>query len=209
MTGDSSFWTSASTREARCTNKDRIIVPVLESIEIRRPDRYKALLMPCLHSPELKILSKKLVPPTSIFAIEKNPKVHVLMKERLGIRVTPKAMDAGEGIDHIEADNPSGFDIVYLDFFGQPGLSHLEIIEKIFYFRMLRPGAKLILTFGKTRTRSRTKQINDMLSTGQPLPTSRYLQFGIEKTRHRKPGRVTEQSYRSLGHEFLTTIADF
>ena len=58
-----------------------------------------------------------------------------------GVNTTPHPMSATEGIDYLEADmiadGKERFNLIYLDFFGQPDNTHCELLDKIFGLRML------------------------------------------------------------------------
>lgn len=202
-------------RERRCREKNSVICPMLERIRIQSPRDWKAILMPCLHGPEIEIFRAKGVPNGNIVAIERDPSTWREIKNRHGFDVGPEPLEANEAIDHIYARHPDGFDLIYLDFYSRPTFAHLQMLQKIFTFQMIRKGAKLILTFGKGRCRPEVREINDMLlKRNETLPTKTEILAATELSKHRPPSWIKNHEYLSRAGDnrvvhYLTTEAQF
>jgi len=202
-------------RHTRFKEKNSVICPILEKIRIESPGSWKAILMPCLHGPEISILKSKGVPSANIVAIERDPDTWRMIKSRHGFDVGPAPLEANEAIDHIYAKHEGGFDFIYLDFFSRPTFSHLQMLQKIFSFRMIRKGGKLILTFGRNRCRPEVREMNDMLLRGKELlPTKVWILAAAEISRHRHPKRIKNHEYKSsvggnVNVHYITTEAQF
>lgn len=192
-----------------------MICPILEGIQILKPETWKAILMPCLHGPEISILQNKCVPCSNLIAIERDPRTWKEIRDRLRFDVGPEPLEANEAIDHIAAKHDDGFDLIYLDFFSRPTFSHLQMLQKIFTFKMIRKGGKLILTFGKGRCRPEVREINDMLlDRNEVLPTKTEILAAAEISRHHPPKWIKNHEYRSSAGgnrviHFITTEAQF
>lgn len=171
--------------------------------------------MPCLHGPEISILQSKKVPNRNLVAIERDPATWKEIRDRLGFDVGPAPLEANEAIDHIYAKHEDGFDLIYLDFFSRPTFSHLQMLQKIFSFKMIRNGGKLILTFGKGRCRPEVREMNDMLlKRNEVLPTKTEILAAAEISRHQAPKWIKNHEYRSSAGgnrviHFITTEAQF
>lgn len=202
-------------RNRRFKEKNSVICPILESIKVVRPASWTAILMPCLHGPELAILKNKKVPNRNLWAIERDPQTWRDIKRTLGLNVGPEPLEASEAVEHIAAECENGFDLIYLDFFSRPNFSHLRMLQKIFTFRMLKPGAKLVLTFGKGRCRPEVQELNDMLlGKGEVLPTKTEVLAAAELSKHRPPKWMRNHQYRSIAGgnrviHYVTTEAQF
>lgn len=189
---------------------------MLNSIEAKEPSQFKALLMPCLHSPELYILKNKGVPSKNLVGIEKHPETWKKMKKLRGLDMGPAPMDANDAMDSIIANHPKGFDLIYLDFFSRIWTSHMRMLQKMMHFRMIRPGGKLIMNFGRARTQREVKQLNDMLLNDgdeKYLPTKRIITSAMEITGHPLPIYMQNRPYKSniAGRDvtYVTTEAQF
>lgn len=207
---------SAKNRNLRSRNKDSVITPILESVRVQYPHRFKALLMPCLHGPELAILTKKGIPSSNIVAIENNPNTWLAMRSQLKIDVGHKPMDANERMDYAQAEHPEGFDLIYQDFYGQPAMKHREILLKIFRFKMLKSKGVLLLNFGITRTSRETNEMNDRLTqkSGELTPTMTDILGAIELAGHPKPKKLRNHTYKSMTNKqtylrYVTTECRF
>lgn len=202
-------------RDRRCREKNSVICPILERISINSPSSWKAVLMPCLHGPEISILKAKNVPNENIVAIERDPDTWREIKSRHGFDVGPAPLEANEAIEHIYASHEDGFDLIYLDFFSRPTFSHLQMLQKIFTFRMLRKNGKFILTFGKGRCRPEVREMNDMLlKSGEALPTKTEILAATEISGHRRPRWIKNHEYRSSAGgnrviHYITTECQF
>lgn len=201
-------------RDRRCKEKNSVICPILEAMKVPNPLKWKAILMPCLHGPEVPIFLGKGVPRQNLVAIERDPATWREIQRTLDLDVGPEPLEANEAIEHIAAKHEDGFDLVYLDFFSRPTFSHLQMLQKLFSFKMLKPGAKLILTFGKGRCRPEVQQLNDMLNCqGQVLPTKVEVLAAAEISNHRPPRWIKNHNYLSkVGGNvirYVTTEAQF
>jgi len=200
----------------RCPIKIRLIQDILEPWKIKNPLRFKALLMPCLHGEELFTLFRKGVPKCNICAIERDRVIWALIRRMRGIDVGLEPLEAHLAIDRIEAYHPNGFDLIYLDFYSQLLDYDRLMLQKIFAFRMLRPGSKLLLNYGKNRTTPEAKEMNEMLSRGSglgPIPTEVDVRSAIEITGHRKPKYIKPHPYTSFidgkARRYMTLEAQF
>lgn len=207
------FFGSKSVRAQRCKAKDDVIKSILGRLDVRRLKEYAALLMPCLYGPELSILRALPIPKKTLFAIEREPTIFKDMRRKLDVRMPPFPMNASMALDYIEAEHASGFHLIYLDFLSRPDWDHLEMLEKIFRFGMLRTRSKLILTFGRNRSHASTKALNDLLLQRRPqaiLPTDSFIRLMIEKTGHRSYRKIANHPYKSFRNfTYVTTEADF
>lgn len=171
--------------------------------------------MPCLHGPEISILLNKGVPCWNLVAIERDPRTWKEIRDRLGFDVGPGPLEANEAIDHIYAKHEDGFDLIYLDFFSRPTFSHLQMLQKIFSFGMIKKGGKLILTFGKGRCRTEVRDMNNMLlKNGEILPTKTEILAAAEISSHRAPEWMRNHEYKSSAGgnkviHYVTTEAQF
>lgn len=147
-------------RSTDSSDKDRVVLPILNGIKVNSD--FKTILMPCTSGPELKILADKGVPHNNMVAIERDQKVWSVLKRR-GLDVGYAPMDANEAIDHIWARHRSGFDFIYLDFFGAMTPSHMQLLTKIFDLKMLRKHALLLLTFSTFSRNLDTRWLNELL----------------------------------------------
>ena len=160
------FNMSRPQRDAMCAMKDSIIVPLLEGLEIADPVCYHALLMPCLHGPELRVLRARGVPDGNLWALEKDPRVWAEMRRALPVRMLSGPMHSAASMPHVCAEmarTGKRFDLVYLDYFGQPADEHLKALTFLFKLRMLAERADLILTFAANRCARHVTSVNRQL----------------------------------------------
>lgn len=151
-------------REARCKRKDAIIGKILGSLQIDNPRDFHALLMPCLHGPEVDFLLSRGVPGANIWAIERERGTWEAMRANLPVRMLTEPMSSSASMPHIHAINPeTRFDLVYLDYFGQPGAEHIAALRYLFMLRLLQPTATLILTFSANRCSQYSVSVNRSL----------------------------------------------
>lgn len=209
-------WRSKRLRDSRCGEKDAITRKVIERLKIGRD--FRCILMPCLHGLEVDLLSARGAIPERIFAIERVDKNWRDMRKMGRVTLTPRPMDAHHAVDHIEAVVPGGFDFIYGDFLGQPDFTHAEFLYKIFALKMVRPGGKMLLTFGRNRCRRLVKEFNDMLlriGKVKFVPTRHYVAASAELAGHRQPRRILEHPYTSTSsesstpHHYVATEVDF
>lgn len=202
-------WRSRALREMKCREKDAVTRKIMGRLRIG-PD-FRAILMPCLHGIELGILEARGVSPDRIFAIERVDRNWQDMRREGRVTLTPWPMDASLAVDHIQADNPGGLDFIYGDFLGPPNFSHGEFLRKVFALRMIRPGGKLLLTFGLTRCRPVVKEWNDALlraGRSEEIPTRLYVDAALEMTGHPRYRRFVPHPYRSrVGKASLRYVA--
>lgn len=216
---DPLFFRSKVRRGRRCQAKDDIIERIIKSLVISDPTNYTAALMPCTEGPELERLERRGTRPCNMYGIENDPEILKAMKRCLDIRLPPYPMDAHNAVDWIEAETPSGLDFIYGDFFSRPDFNHLLFLEKLFAFGMPRRGAKLVLTYGRTRCHTHTRLLNDMFLAKQPkrvVPTIAFVDLMLEKTGHRwYRGTPKEHVYKSQREDgtgmvlYVTTEFDF
>jgi hypothetical protein len=89
------------------------------------------------------------------------------------------------------------------------------MLQKIFSFRMIQGGGKLILTFGRGRCHSEVREINEMLLRGKEIiPTKVEILAATEISSHRAPKWIKNHEYRSnVGGNsdvhYVTTEAQF
>jgi hypothetical protein len=134
---------------------------------------------------------------------------------------TSDPMPASKGIDRsIILTNK--FDLIYLDFFGQPEYKeHYEnTIKKIFELELLKDKATLILTFGKNRCTRQAKELNSNLLEKfknyeiKYVPTKVLVGSAIHETKYKIPKIFTDKSYMSKAGNnknlhYVTTILQF
>lgn len=208
-------WRSKRLRNSRCGEKDAITRRIIEKMDVG--PGFRAILMPCLHGIEVDMLAGRGVAQERIFAIERVDKNWRDMRKMGRVTVTSRPMDAHHAIDHIEAVASGGFDFIYGDFLGQPDFTHAEFLYKIFALKMVRPGGKMLLTFGRNRCRKLVKEFNDMLlriGRTEFVPTRHYVAAAVELAGHRKPRRIREHPYTSSAgsatpHHYVATEVDF
>jgi hypothetical protein len=195
------FAVSQKERDSRFKNKDGKTCPIIKEIKIPEPASFHAILMPNCYGPELRILSRKGVPDKNIWAIERSAKDLNKMRKVLGVNLLSRPMDADEAIDRIWVMQPKN-DLIYLDFFSQPDLpNHYWLFYKIFTLGggMLKPGGKLVLTYGKNRCRAEAKDLNDILmkNGGWKKVPQHYVDLALEKSGHRPYKSVKIHEYDS------------
>lgn len=202
---ENEFFRQKDERDSRCKEKNSVICPILRRIKVDRPYAWKAILMPCLHGPELAILRSKKVPAKNIVAIENDRETWGEIRLRHGLDCGAAPLEANLAVEEISCRHEDGFNLIYLDFFSRPTFSHLQMLQKIFSFKMLKPGAKLILTFGKGRCRPGARELNEMLlKDGEILPTKTEVLAAAEISRHPAPRWIRNHHYRSAAGNSLT-----
>lgn len=197
----------AAERRKRCQHKDEVIRPILDRLPLRKSS--KAIIMPCAHAPELKILRGAGVPTKNIVAIEREGQIWKLIKEDFKLDVGHKAMDANTRMDYIQAEHPEGFDLIYLDFYGQVNYTHMEMFETIMALRMIKPGGRLLLNFARGRAHQEDAELNNMVlkNSRNLVPTQVYLEAAWKMYRHRKPTFMKDHQYKStVGRTELTYV---
>lgn len=177
------FFLEKQTRNTRCKAKDKAVREILCSLKINNPDSFHALLMPCIHGPEVRFLVKAGVLPGNIFCLESDVKTHRMMKTHAltkDLWITPTPMKSSLGIDSVHAEmwsrDVQHLDFVYLDFFGAPSSEQAELFRKMKTLDVLKSGSVILVNQGKRWTRTLTKNINDrLLKPGEVLATTNYL----------------------------------
>lgn len=166
--------------------KDAIVASVLGRLRVEHPEAFKAVLMPCLHGPELKALADLGVPRHNVYAIERDPEVYRVLRDPppeythlQGIRVPPRPMSATDAIDHAQL-TLGRVNLAYFDFFGQPDGSHYRLLLKLFRLRMLAAGATLLLTFGRNRGNTFACLLNRRLR--RMSPAAAYVACALRTT---------------------------
>lgn len=199
----------AKERKERCRQKDSIIKPILRSISIQYPKYFWAIIMPCSRSPEFKILREAGVPSKNIFAVEREVPIWRHIKDDLHLEAGHIPMDANTRMDYIQAEHPEGFDLIYLDFYGQLQKDDMEMFEKIMAFKMLKPGSRLIVNYAKGRATSQDAKFNHMVSKafGREISTQPLLESAMKMHGHQAPLFMKDHVYKSLvGHTRLTYV---
>lgn len=207
------FAVSQRQRDRRCRPKDSRTLPILSRILIRRPRSFHAILMPNCYGPEVQILRERGVPDRNVWAIEREREDLVKMRRILDINLLPRPMDVDEALDHIWAVQPKN-NLIYLDFFSQPTLhSHIQALLKVFSLGggMLKPGGKLLLTFGRNRCRSQSRDLNQALGRtgGWKRVPQHFVDIALAKSGHRRYVRCRIHEYTSLSLKFVITEVDF
>lgn len=223
------FTDSRKLRDKFCQNKDSVLLPILNSIQINNSKSFHALLMPCLYGSEAYFLQNKGIPTKNIFALERNHKIHQEIlnckyKDRQilkGMHTTAIPLPASQGIDRARLLTTQ-YDLIYLDFFGQPEYKeHYDcVIKKIFELDMLKKDSTLILTFGKTRCSHNVKLVNEVLLDAfknhdvKNVPTQVLVGAAIKETGYRLQKEMYDRHYLSIGGnnrrlQYVTTVVKF
>lgn len=146
--------------------------------------KYHALLMPCLYGPEVNLLQQRGVPAQNLYALEREPKTLKIMRRSAYLRdvwLPPAALPSCRGIDHVAAalaERGAKLSLAYLDFFGSPGLEHVELFWKMFRLKVFAERARLLVTFGvEMRGRRLAREVNKTLAkeSDELLPVRAYL----------------------------------
>jgi len=216
---DRLFKLGPAARHRRCAGKDAVTVPVLESVVVRSPKTFYALLMPCYSGPELEVLARKGVPKSNIWGIEKDLATFRCMRRRLGINMLHDALSSDKSIVHVAsimAEMGARFGLIYLDYFGQPHAEHVRVLRHIFLRKMLAESGILLLTFGKNRSHRYVARINQKLSTS--VPVRHYVDTVLRQCRKKDPSvspykTLREFRYKSRQgpseHEYVLTEVKF
>lgn len=191
------FSSTAARADARFSTKNGIIAELLATLRIR--DDFRAVIMPCVGGPgsEFDMLRKRGVPARSMFAIERDPDIHAILRRPTplyahlrGILTSETPLDSEYAVDEVELLwGPESVTLLYLDFLGQEGLEHAEVLRKIFRLRLLRKRALLVLNFG-IRGDSMTRYVNRLihkryrLANGKPNPAHAYVDSQIGKANY-------------------------
>jgi hypothetical protein len=206
-----SFSLSKELRDELFKEKDDVTIPILQGINIYRPSKFRAVLMPSLYGPEVFYLRRMGVLGKNIFAMERDKNIHTILKHPLpdhphlgDIRTTPFATDINQAIDHIPFSN---VDLIYIDLFGQPNDKHLRALYKLFRLHQMLAGSAVILTYGRNRGSAFSCRLNSRLvteSVGQA-----YLEAAMRESGHRPYKRVKNHEYVSRNIHFNITEARF
>jgi hypothetical protein len=173
MNNQTNFSRSRDNRDNFCKSKDKILIPILDSINIDNPKSFTAVLMPSLYGIEGRYLIDKGVPANNLFAIEDNSvekefnthdeivncRLHD-RQEMKGMRTTDKPMRLKGALDEAWFSfDFKRFDLMYFDFLSQPDFkSHYwGCLRKIMKGKMLKEGGTLIMNFGKSLIRKMQK----------------------------------------------------
>lgn len=197
--GRREVWDDQDTRNALCSEKDKIIRPLLErALFIADPKKFHAILMPALSGPEVQILKSQKVPGRNIWAIEGDARRHRLMKAAVkdpndmlyGINLTRKKMDSGNAMAEIEFEahkRKCKFGLIYVDYFSQPSLETLDLLGTVFFGRLLdlKNGAHLVMNFGVERTDECTSHLNRMLPSDNRSPCRKYVEAKLHDCKER------------------------
>jgi len=215
---DRIFATSKRERDRRHGGKDAETCPIIQGIRIRKPEEFHAILMPNCYGPELDILKDKGIPDKNIWAIERERENFNKMKRVLSVRMLNRPMDVSEALDHIWTLQPKN-DLIYLDFYSQPNiLRHFPALCKIFLLGggMIKPGGKLILTFGRNRCHPHVRDLNNAMGRlGWRHVPEHWVDLVIEMTGHQGYKGLKIHEYSSFSHsqglvlKFYITEMDF
>lgn len=229
-----SFSQSRAARDRFCRGKDRVLVPILERLEIGNPADFRAVLMPSLYGIEARFLVAKGVPASNIFAIENNSAeynfdVHdeiahcrlLDRQEMRGMRTTERPAGVRDGLNAAWFEfGERQFSFIYLDFLSQPDfdLHFWGCLRKIVKGHMLRPRGVLLLNFGRSRCRQETAVFNhDLTAHAAELRGTRsdtenakvLVEAAAEEWGGRLSAPITTWSYRSRTQTYTTTMAVF
>jgi hypothetical protein len=218
------FSLNRKTRDAFARNKDAVLLPILEDIDIPEPDGFTALLMPALYGIEAFHLVDRGVPASNLFAIENNrhgPGIHEEIRacqredrqELYGMRTTrtPQSLLPALAEARLEL---GVFDLIYLDFLSQPDKSTLAGLRAVFRAEMLAPGGTLILTFGRNRTSRNTAGWNKRLrcaaeETGLANEVQLLVKLLLQEYDDYDLSFLGTGEYKSQGLCYHTTVARF
>ena len=163
------FFCDTRKRARRCAAKDHIISTWLKKLDVHND--FHAALMPCLRGPEIELLTARGVPTGNLMAIERDPSTYAAMRQApylRGVWMPPAPKDAVDAIDSIAAElwqrGGKQLNLIYLDFFSQPGTEQAEILYKLKRLNLMAPGATLIFNHGNNRTTKTVSQINRALA---------------------------------------------
>jgi len=228
--GSLRFTQSRARRDWNCADKDAAMRVMYEQLHIRKPARFKAILMPGMFGCEAYYLRGRGVPAENMFAVEDNSIYkkldthqeirfcrHPDRRELKGMRTTPGPMEAGDAVDYLYAEAPRGkWDLVYFDFMGQPHFDKTfkGCLHKLLARRMLSRDASVLLTFSRGRTRPDAVRLNNTITstTTELLPTETYLKYLLYVTKYEPPFRLVSRCYISkistqrIPIRFMTTL---
>lgn len=204
------FFHVKHSRNKHCQEKDVLVRNIIDGISILHPDNFYAMLMPGLYGPELEILSGKGVPPSNIFAVEREPDVWAAIgKKYSGLRLTPEPMPIVRSVDVIESIFHRQFNLVYIDLYGVPNISLARTLRKLFVLNMLAPNSTLMVTCGCTRGTPFINRINDMACGNSEIATGAYMQAAAQEAN--RTVSLEEHPYFSVGnkarYKYVTTVA--
>lgn len=224
------FSESKAKRDKFChLTKDPIFSPIITKSVIENGLNYHAILMPCLYGEEAFILQRMGVPMQNIFALERKAYIHKEIvdckrkdrKELFGMKTTLNPMPAYKGLERARSISKY-FDLIYLDYFGQPDPQehYQNTFQKIFKMKMLKSNGILITTFGLTRSSHETSENNKKLlkklnNCGiEFVPTIAAILAAIESTNHPLPKKFYDSHYISTAGSnrdlnYVTTIFEF
>lgn len=230
---NSAFNANKASRDTHCRNKDTVLVDMLKPfITSRNPKTFTALLMPALYGVEAFLCTEHRVPMRNVFAIEENKEIHDEIihctrpdrQQFKGMLTTPAPMSVEEAIHYACVAQETGYDLIYLDFFGYPYKKHLEMLRVVFRCAMLKPNSLLMLNFSRNRSHRPIKQFNDGIVktfkslsgdatlTENELATGILVYAAIDETKHALPEKMWFGTYASninCGQKYTTMFAEF
>ncbi|MCF6205385.1 MAG: DEAD/DEAH box helicase family protein [Sulfurovum sp.] len=141
-------------RDIACVEKDRVLVPLLESLVVANHKKFSALIMPCVHGWELRYLLGKKVLRRNICLIERDKKIHKLQanpgpknSNLRGTSGTKTPCSIFNAVKFYESEGRK-FHLVYLDLLGQPNNSTTAALNLLLDCKMLHDGGTVILNSG-------------------------------------------------------------
>lgn len=228
------FSMSRMDRDRFCKNKDKVLVPILDSIEISDPQSFRAILMPSLYGIEARLLVKKGVPASNLFAIENNSverdfNTHDEIlncrlpdrQEMNGMKTTGRPMGIVGALDESWfAFDCRPFNLIYFDLLSQPCFKthYWGCLRKIIKGGMLLKGGTLMMNFGRSRCRHEVADFNHKLtaeakrSRGIDSDTENVkvlIEAAAEEWGSSLSQPIESHSYRSGSQTFTTTVAVF
>jgi hypothetical protein len=193
------FTLSKEERDACFQEKDGVTLPLLKRVRIEEPTRFYAVLMPALYGPEVFYLRERGVPGRNLFAIERDPDVHAVLRNPpkaythlQGLQTTQHPLALQQAIERVPFP---WLNLVYFDLFGQPDASHLCALFRLFRLFPFRSGGTLLLTHGRNRGAVFACRLNARITkttTGQA-----YIETALRKAGHKRPRQYAEHEYVS------------
>lgn len=168
---------SSLKRQVACQSKDAIVASLINSLVIPRPALFKALLMPGLRGPEVKLLRDRGVPAENIYAVEIDSRVHAAQlacarkfnrryPHLHGISVLEQPMDVKDAMAYLWGRGHR-FSFVYLDFFGQMNPTRFWTLVALFNLKLVNhPGYVIVNAASTARGSAFTNLVNRMVRDG-------------------------------------------
>lgn len=201
------FSGSKRERDALFSEKDDVTLPLLSTVLMPDPSRFYAVLMPSLYGPEVFHLQERGVPAENLFAVERDPDVHAVLRNPPDdlhhlqhIRTTKRPLPLHKAVERIPFDHVS---LAYFDLFGQPDANHLKALFRLFRLYPMRPSGRLLLTAGRNRGEVFSCRLNARLVA--PSVGQAYIEAALEESGHRWPEAIRNHQYISNNIHFTIT----